>query len=64
MQPSFFYISNNNTKFVNFSTYENQNIFSRVAQNTELCGSKFYHAQQHPGIPFTQLSRLFCLIED
>ena len=26
MQPSFFYISNSNTNFVNFSTHENQNI--------------------------------------
>lgn len=26
MQPSFFYISNSNTNFVNFSTHEKQNI--------------------------------------
>ena len=28
-------------------------IISQVARNTELCGSKFYHAQQHPSIPIT-----------
>ena len=28
-------------------------MFSQVARNAELCGSKFYHAQQYPGIPIT-----------
>ena len=28
-------------------------IISQVARNAELCGSKFYHAQQYPSIPIT-----------
>ena len=39
-------------------------IFGQVARNAELGSSKFYHAQQHPSIPITHLSRLFRLIED
>ena len=39
-------------------------MFCQVAQNPDLGGSKFYHAQQYLSIPFTILLRLFCLIED
>ena len=28
-------------------------MFSQVAQNPDLGGSKFYHAQQYPSIPIT-----------
>ena len=38
-------------------------IFSQIARNAESCGSKFYHAQQHPSIPTAHLSRFFRLIE-
>ena len=39
-------------------------IFSQVARNAESCGSKFYHAQQHPGILIAHLSRFFRLTKD
>ena len=34
-------------------------ILSQVPRNAELYGSKFYHAQKHPSILITHLSRLF-----
>ena len=34
-------------------------ILSQVPRNSELCGSKFYHAQKHPSVLITHLSPLF-----